>query len=215
MITSIVTNGWKIDEKWLDENSKKLDWIGVSVDSLNPETNLKLGRCVGGQTLSTSYLVRILKKARSLGLKIKINTVVTQLNKNELLHELISEINPEKWKVFQVLILEGENDHAKSLTVNREEFEQFLANHQDLIGSTEIYPEYNDDMTGSYLMIDPSGRFVDNTGGEYRYSDCILDVGVEEALKQVAIFVETFNRRHDTTRMERIVTRVNDGPEGK
>ena len=58
-----------------------------------------------------------------------------------------------------------------------------------------VVPENNEAMTESYVMIDPAGRFFDNTQGSYRYSQPILKVGVEEALKQVSIDSERFHQR--------------------
>ena len=39
-------------------------------------------------------------------------------------------------------------------------------------------------MTGSYIMIDPSGRFFDNTQGKLVYSQPILEVGIQEAFQE-------------------------------
>ena len=48
-----------------------------------------------------------------------------------------------------------------------------------------VSQEDNEKMTGSYVMIDPAGRFFQNTQGIYKYSSPIQEVGVLEALKQV------------------------------
>ena len=50
-------------------------------------------------------------------------------------------------------------------------------------------------MTGSYIMVDPAGRFFDNTKGEHGYSDPILEVGVANALQQVTILPGRFQER--------------------
>ena len=50
-------------------------------------------------------------------------------------------------------------------------------------------------MTGSYVMVDPAGRFFDNVAGGYTYSRSIIDVGVEEALREVSIDSEKFLSR--------------------
>lgn len=56
----------------------------------------------------------------------------------------------------------------------------FVSRHIDL---NPIY-ETNDDMKGYYLMIDPLGRFFQNTNNEQRFSDSILEVGLIEAIYQ-------------------------------
>ena len=40
-------------------------------------------------------------------------------------------------------------------------------------------PESNELMRGSYVMVDPAGRFFDNVEGGHTYSRPILEVGVE------------------------------------
>ena len=42
-------------------------------------------------------------------------------------------------------------------------------------------------MTGSYVMVDPAGRFFDNVAGSHTYSRPILEVGAEQALKDVSV----------------------------
>ena len=51
MITSIVTNGSKITE-WLDNLSGSLDWIGLSIDTVDPE---KLKRSGARHWRQSSY----------------------------------------------------------------------------------------------------------------------------------------------------------------
>ena len=58
-----------------------------------------------------------------------------------------------------------------------------------------MVPESNDLMTGSYVMVDPAGRFFDNVAGHHTYSRHLLEVGVEEALRDVSIAPEKFQSR--------------------
>ena len=58
-----------------------------------------------------------------------------------------------------------------------------------------VVPEDNDLMTGSYIMIDPMGRFYDNVDGRYRYGRPILQAGVARALQDVRVDREVFERR--------------------
>jgi radical S-adenosyl methionine domain-containing protein 2 len=50
---------------------------------------------------------------------------------------------------------------------------------------TNIIPETNNDMKGSYAMVDPAGRFYDNAKGKYNYSRPILEVGARIAIQQM------------------------------
>ena len=46
-----------------------------------------------------------------------------------------------------------------------------------------------------FVMVDPAGRFFDNVVGAHSYSRPILDVGVEEALKDVSMDARKFLSR--------------------
>jgi radical S-adenosyl methionine domain-containing protein 2 len=50
-------------------------------------------------------------------------------------------------------------------------------------------------MTGSYVMVDPAGRFFDNTAGAHVYSRPINEVGVNVALKEVSVDPGKFRLR--------------------
>ena len=50
-----------------------------------------------------------------------------------------------------------------------------------------VVPESNELMTGSYVMVDPAGRFFDNVSGAHNYSRSIIDVGVDEAWRDVSV----------------------------
>ena len=62
------------------------------------------------------------------------------------------------------------------------------------MGVAEI-PESNELITGSYLMVDPAGRFFDNTAGTHMYSRPINEVGVDAALREVSIDPDRFRLR--------------------
>ena len=58
-----------------------------------------------------------------------------------------------------------------------------------------LVPESNDLMTGSYVMIDPAGRFFDNVSGTHAYSRPINQVGVDAALSEVSVDPNKFRLR--------------------
>ena len=55
--------------------------------------------------------------------------------------------------------------------------------------------ESNDLMTGSYVMVDPAGRFFDNVAGTHFYSQPINQVGVHIALSEVSVNPYKFGLR--------------------
>lgn len=185
----VVTNGSGINRSFLDNYAKNIDWIGFSIDSPNEETQFKLGRGEG------DYINKIIKKielVREFGLKIKLNTVVNSINLEENFHSIINKIKPDRWKAFQVLKIDRENDEFyNQLEIIKNEFQEFIERHSDL----NPISESNDLMIGSYLMMDPLGRFFQNTGKRHTYSKSILEIGVRKAIDEVGWDYEKFLKR--------------------
>ena len=129
-----------------------------------------------------------------------MNTVVCRLNCQEDMRRYIELLAPERWKVFQCLLLEGENAggagdlrDARHLTVTTEQFDEFVERHQT--ACPQMIPEPNNVMQNSYLLLDEEMRFLDCSGGGKVPSESILKVGVWKALEQAGFDVEKFNER--------------------
>ncbi|MCK6527591.1 viperin family antiviral radical SAM protein [Myxococcota bacterium] len=192
-VTSIVTNGSRLGEL-LDHHAADLDWVGLSVDSADEATEIGIGR---GRGDHVRRAVALASRCRTLGIRVKLNTVVCALNWREDLSPLVLAVRPDRWKIFQVLPIAGQNDGAiDDLLVTADQLHAFVERHRDL--ARRGFPpvvEDNDAMKGSYVMVDPLGRFYGNATGRHVYSDPILDVGVEAALSQVGFDAAKFDRR--------------------
>lgn len=195
--TNIVTNGTLLDEHRLDKLGDSLDWLTFSVDSMSGATNLLTGRAIAGRKpLSFVKIIDLAYSAKSRGIRIKLNTVVTAANKREDLRVLIKALLPERWKVLRYLEIRGENDFATSaLAVSKEEFCAFLTANQPLPPGVSLVPEDNDSMIDSYVMIDPLGRFIDNSTHAYVASEPILEQGVKSSLAQIKYSYSKFVER--------------------
>lgn len=187
MTTMIVSNGSRLTDEFLDVNRNKLDWIAISIDSLNAATNLTTGRAIAGnRPLQLDYYKSIADKVKQFGYGLKINTVVNRKNFHENMIEFILYAKPKRWKVLQVLPIVGQNDNKiDDFKISVSEFQFFIDNHSDLQNITNIVPETNSQIKGSYAMVDPAGRFFDNETGTHNYSRQILEVGVETAIQEV------------------------------
>ncbi len=189
MTTMVVTNGTGVTEGFVGRAGPYFDWVALSVDSATESVETALGRGTGAHV---RLIRRAARMAKAVGIRLKVNTVVVASNWQEDMHDLILELQPDRWKVFQALPISGENDGFDADSwATAEQFQAYQVRHVDLapIG------EDNDDMTGSYVMLDPIGRFFQNFDGRYEYSDSILSVGVEAALSQVGWDREKFLRR--------------------
>lgn len=206
MTTMIVSNGSRLTDEFLEANKNKLDWIAISIDSLNAVTNLTTGRAVAGnRPLRLDYYKSLADRVKQFGYGLKINTVVNRNNFNENMNEFIRYAKPKRWKVLQVLPIIGQNDNQiDDFKISETEFQVFIDNHSDLYNITNIVPETNSQIKGSYAMVDPAGRFFDNTTGKHNYSSQILEVGVITAIQEVNYDLPKFISRggqYDWTRV--------------
>lgn len=195
LVTMLVTNGTKLDPAYRAQIVPYLDWVSLSIDAADPDTMALMGR--GNAKFHGLCLRRWEELAATPHLRLKINTVVTRQNLNDDMRALIRQLRPDRWKVFQVLPVIGQNDgEVEPLLVSKQEFDDWVQRHREL-DEEGIGPvaEDNRDLTGTYLMLDALGRFFHNKTGEHVYTDPLLDVGVWEAIRQVGWDTDGFLAR--------------------
>ena len=195
--TSMVTNGSRVTQAYLDRVDGCLDWAAVSIDTVDPEKMKRIGRTTRAGPLSEADYLCIMDMLRQRGIRLKVNTVVTRNNYEEDLAGFIINAHPERWKLLQVLPVRGQNDDLVSrFVITDEEFARYVARNRyvESMGVT-VVPESNDLMTGSYIMVDPAGRFFDNVAGTHIYSRPINEVGVAAALGEVSVDPVRFRLR--------------------
>jgi radical S-adenosyl methionine domain-containing protein 2 len=193
---SLITNGSLLPDAGMGELASYLSILGISIDSVDTETNRRIGRIDRNGVLSLNVIAEKIELARRANpaLKIKINTVVNALNVHDDLSGLIERLRPDRWKVLRVL-----PTIDSSLVVSDLDFHRFLQRHQTFAEVTSS--EDNQEMTESYIMIDPLGRFFQNMppaagSGGYRYSSPILDVGIESAFSSIRFSASKFASRY-------------------
>ena len=131
LTTSIVTNGSCITPGWLDRVDGCLDWAAVSIDTVDPEKLKRMGRTTRTGPLSEADYLRIMDMLRERDVHLKINTVVTSSNRDEDLARFVADAQPERWKVFQVLPVRGQNDGlVDDLVVTSEEFASYVSRNR-------------------------------------------------------------------------------------
>ena len=95
---SIITNASLIDDYFIDNLCEHFYMIGISIDSFNHETNIKIGRNYNQKTISYEQLELIIKKIRQKNKNciIKLNTVVSKDNFNEELWQKLKNLKIDK-----------------------------------------------------------------------------------------------------------------------
>uniref|UniRef100_W5LD62 S-adenosylmethionine-dependent nucleotide dehydratase RSAD2 n=1 Tax=Astyanax mexicanus TaxID=7994 RepID=W5LD62_ASTMX len=182
---SIVSNGSMIKEKWFQSYGEYLDILAVSCDSFDEDTNRTIGRAQGRKS-HIENLQKVRDWCREYKVAFKINSVINTFNVHEDMTEHITALNPVRWKVFQCLLIEGENTGGNSLreaekfVITEQDFQDFLDRHKSI---ECLVPESNQKMRDSYLILDEYMRFLDCRAGRKDPSKSILDVGVQEAIQ--------------------------------
>tara|TARA_B110000483_G_scaffold49954_1_gene62164 strand:+ start:189 stop:1196 length:1008 start_codon:yes stop_codon:yes gene_type:complete len=199
LITCIVSNATGLTEEFLDRYGHLIDWIGLSIDASDDDLHVEIGRGLRSDlTRASSHHIVNAKEAwsrcRSRDIRMKLNTVVCQANLHDDMTDLVLELRPERWKIFEVLPVEGQNDgDVDELLLNEGEFQSWVDRHAHVADEgIQFVPESNELMRGSYAMMDALGRFYSNVDGGHSYGPSILDVGVLQAWQKNCFLEERF-----------------------
>jgi radical S-adenosyl methionine domain-containing protein 2 len=201
---SVVSNGSLIREKWMNRYGHMLDAVAISCDSFDPVTLFEIGRYAPSRD-HLQQMQNVREWCNRHGILFKINTVVCQPNKNEILHE-IEALQPDRWKVFQCLLIDGENSgpealaNGESMVVSDEEFESFTQRHSHI----PHVAENNATMRNSYIILDEDLCLLDNSQGSKRQTVSVLD-DVHVALTECGFDADAFRKRSGEWLTEKVV----------
>ena len=193
---SIISNGSLITEKWFREFAEYIDIMAVSCDSFSEDTNKRIGRTQGNRTDHIGKVFEVKDWCAKYGVMFKINTVVNRYNWDEDMNEQLKELAPSRWKVFQCLVIEGENAgegalrNAEEFVVSDEKFEAFIQRHR-ATHQNVLVPENNETTRNSYFLLDERMRFLNCQEGRKTPSKSLLDVGLRDALDEAG-----FTKKH-------------------
>lgn len=186
---SIISNGVYVNDPWFNRYAKYLDILGISCDSSDEAINKQIGRGFGNHITTARNAANL---CRQYGVMFKLNTVVNSYNWDHDMSELVNEVQPMRWKLFQVLSIEDENSGPSALRdvarflISPEQYQHFIDTHKRRVVNSDIIKvESNDVMRSSYTLVDEYGRFLDCSTGQKQPTQSILEVGVPAALQQL------------------------------
>ncbi|NRT58064.1 viperin family antiviral radical SAM protein [Sphaerotilus uruguayifluvii] len=191
---SMISNASLLDAPMLTALTGELSMLGLSLDAARPEVLAQIGRVDRhGRTLDLDRLAEAVAQARQAHphWTLKLNTVVCAPNWQDDLGDLVRRLAPSRWKVLRALPVV-----SQALEVSDAQFQAFVERHRAL--SSVMVVEDHADMQGSYIMIDPLGRFFQNRPGAfgYDYSPPILEAGAGAAFAQIGWSALKFARRY-------------------
>ncbi|MDE7100497.1 MAG: hypothetical protein K2O05_01425, partial [Anaeroplasmataceae bacterium] len=153
---SMITNGFYLSNEFIKENQNKLSMIGLSIDSLNYDTNIRMGRCEREKTLTKAEIINKCLLIKNIGIKLKINICITSNNKDEDFDDFFKKVNPDRIKILRVLC--NHNETLKSISISDDEWQIVQETFKKY---TKIF-EDNDYMKSNYIIIDSKGNMTKN-----------------------------------------------------
>ena len=212
---SLITNASRMNEEWIIRYAGLFRTIGISVDSFVTETIKNTGRCTASGKIQDAdryaAIIRMIKQYHP-EVKIKLNTVVNSLNKNELPADFFNEksVVVDRWKLLKMTYFDDGCHDNSFLIVSDEEFNKFVKTNLEALGVSDYSNEKvlyhtNDNMeivaerniNGAYYMIDAGGYLVDDTlNSSYtRVINC-LDEPFSKGLEKLTLYADIYESRY-------------------
>lgn len=183
---SITTNGSKLTQDLIQKMIGCVDWIGLSVDSCLDDIEQKLGRGLGDHVTKCLESAYYIHKA---GIKLKVNTCVNSLTYQENMVPLIRMLNPDRWKVLQMMHIDGENDFARDLEISHSDFRYFVERHRNVVLENFTSPVFEsaEDMECSYFMLTPSGMVKSDKDRKIKLTSLseVVSIGIDNFISEI------------------------------
>jgi len=197
-VTEFITNGTNgINKEYIDY----LDVVSFDIDTLNPDLCLKLGK----RRDHVEKIANILNQLDNTHVRVKINTVVTRYNLDDvanIAYWIKQQPKVYRWKVFQFLPSEGfAKVNEDALKISTEQFQKVTKKVHTILKdwNGQLVCEDNDYMANGYASIDPMGYFYNAVyvNGKYEtvQTGRVLDTTIDEFLNNKYLNKEVFLKR--------------------
>jgi len=192
---SIITNGFLLDEKLINSFKGKVSMIGLSIDSVVPETLRTIGRATpGGEVLDRDRCVRICGLIKAAGMELKINTVVSTLNKDEDMSSFIREARPDRWKIIKMKPFANEKYSNACVTPSDADYERFAAAHSAIPHIAER------EMKNAYIMVDAFGSLVDTGSNDNTQAASLLNEDFVDSFARLSFDYDLYEDRYTASK---------------
>jgi len=172
---SIITNGFLLTEEFINKNKNKLSMIGISVDSLKEETNIKIGRECCKKTISRDRIISLCNYIKKANINLKINLCISKINMDEDFSTFLEDVKPDRIKFLRVMV--DHNLLLSNMSLYDNDWIHIIEKYKNI---SNIIFEDNDYMKESYIIIDSKGNisknnlhFMDNSIINKDLYDCL------------------------------------------
>ncbi len=139
----------------------KLTWLAVPLDGVNHDSNLEM------RTSETHFeraleSIALAQRFRLQGMKLKIGTVITRANLDQLLSlaEIVADIKPDVWKWYQVRPRGQGYNTFNYLFVSANQIHEIEATLRNRYPTLPLVVSMVQDTVAAYLIINPDSEML-------------------------------------------------------
>jgi radical S-adenosyl methionine domain-containing protein 2 len=188
---SLISNGYLLSEERLAGlREAGVSMVGISLDAVQPGLLRQLGRTCKGDVLAPERALSLCHAVKERGMRLKINTVVSALNKDEDFRAFIEAAQPDRWKILKMKRFMAAGFDNSNLEVSVEDYDRFLERHKGLFFVREVL------MENTYILVDTSGKLINNSGDTYTPVSDLRREDFADAFDRLPFNHTAYNRRY-------------------